>query len=187
MRNSLITLGLIVFFNTAAQTTSTKESSRTTSSVDGVSNESSVTRSTEYYKFDARYQEIKNEVVRDLLTDRLGTSYLTVHDDTFLWKRGKGSTGFFSCLLSENELHLKLNRSMASEDFYDLVNELGDDLTRLIQTHQSPQFTMIDAGSVYNPNSQDPQLLTQELVEAEREFERAKRNLERVQQKKKQR
>lgn len=187
MRKLLITLGLIVSIGAEAQTTSTtstKESSRTTSSVDGISNESSVTRSTEYYKFDARYEETKNEAVRDLLIDRLGTNYLIVHDDTFLWKRGTGSIGFFSCLLSGNQLRLSLNRSVASEDFYDLVNELGKDLTKLVQKHQSHKFTMKDAGEASNPNSLDPQRFSQDLREAEQEFERARQNLERLRKKK---
>lgn len=191
MQRILITLGLIVSIGAIAQTSSSsKETSKTRSSFNSTSAESSITRSKESYRFDAAYDKEKNEAVRELLTDRLGTSYLEVRGGTYEWAKERSGKEFFSCVLRDKQLHLSLNREMASDDFYDLIDELGDDLRDLIQGHtpltwtpRTPKTPMTPS-TPSNPNSADPQLYEDELRQAERELARAQRNLERLKKKK---
>ena len=185
MKNSLFILGLCVCIVSLAQTSSSRKTFKTKSSSDGTSSESSITRSEEFYEFEARYDREKNEAVKELLLDRLGSSYLEVRGKTYEWTKEKGGREFFSCLLENKEVYLRLNTEVASDDFYDLIDELGDDLRDLVQAHKpyswAPMTPMTPQPP--NPNSTDPQLYEEQLRQAERELARAQRNLERLKKK----
>lgn len=187
MQKLLITLGLIVSIGAIAQTTSSsKETSKTKSSFSSTNSESSITRSKESYQFDAEYSKEKNEAVLELLLDRLGTSYLEVRGRVHNWAKEKGGKEFFSCRLEEGEVRLRLDKQTASDDFYDLIDELGDDLRDLVQA-QKPNtwapLTPMTPQPPSNPNSADPQSYQEQLRQAERELARAQRNLEQLKKK----
>lgn len=191
MKKLLITFTLIASVVVAAQTTSSsKETSRTTSSVGNMNSESSITRSGDSYKFDAQFNKDKGEKVRALLMDRLGTSYLRKRGNTYEWERENGGDVFFSCRLTDQRLNFSLNRGVASYEFYDLIDEMGDDLRDIIQGHKPHTFTPHTPSQPTppqppaNPNSTDPQTRDQELKEAERELLRAQQRVERLKKKK---
>ncbi|MEO9870034.1 hypothetical protein [Ekhidna sp.] len=191
MKKLLMILGLIASVAIVAQTTSeSKETSRTTSSSNSISSESSITHSSKSYMFDARFDKRKNSQLRAILIDRLGSDDLRKQGDIYEWSKESKGRIFFSCRLSDRRLNLNLNREVASDDFYDLIDELGDDLRDIVQSHTPhtwAPFTPEPPSQPQppsNPNSTDPQLIDQELREAERELARAQRNVERLKKKK---
>lgn len=181
MRKLFILFVLTSGFWACAQTTSSsKETSRTSTSSNKTSSESSITRSGNSYQFDARFDEDKFDNIQRLLQNRLSPNYLSKKGRAYEWEREVGGRIYFSCKLTSNELHLNLNREVSSDDFFDLIDELGDDLRDVIQTHTSHEWspqTPTPPRTPANPNSIDPQ---QELRDAERELARAKRKVERL-------
>ncbi|MEO9483789.1 MAG: hypothetical protein ABJG47_10105 [Ekhidna sp.] len=188
MKKLTMTLALIAAIGAFAQSTSSsKSTSRTTTSGSTISSESSITRSSDSYQFEARFDEDKHSEVRRILQERLSPSYLTDVGSAYEWEREVGGRTYFNCRLTENKLRLSLNLELSSDDFYDLIDELGDDLRDIIQKHETQTWTPMIPSSPSppaNPNSTDPQLLDQELREAERELARAQRNVERLRKKK---
>lgn len=184
MRKLVLTIGLLVTLGAVAQTTSSsKETSRTTTSGKGISAETSVTRSSGTYKFEAKFKKEKYEAVKELIIDRLESSNLEVNGNSYRWGKKNSEMEYFICELSGRELYLSLDREVASDDFYELIDELGDELRILIQNHTSLTWTPSTPQSPSNPNSTDPQLVMNELRQAELELERARRNVERLKKK----
>lgn len=189
MKKLIMTLGLIVSIEAICQTTnssnsSSKETSITSVSTDDVSSRSSITRSKGSYAFDAKYDKKKYEGVKELLLDQLGTSYLQVNGKTHTWSKEVNGKEFFSCSLTNRELHLNLNLMVSSYDFADQIEELGDDLRDLIQMHEPHSHTPHTPATPHNPNSTDPQLIDNEIRQAELALERAQENLARLKKKK---
>lgn len=186
MKNSLITLCLVAVLAAYGQTT-TSSKSTVSVSTDDINSRSSITRSKGSYEFDASFDKDKYEAVRDLLVDDLGTDNLEVKGKTYHWSRKKGDREFFTCKLETRELQLSLNTEVASYAFEDQIDALGDDLRDLIQKHEKMAWMKPTPPTPptppQNPNSQDPQLVRDELKQAEMELERARRRVERLKKK----
>lgn len=194
MKKLLMTLGLIVSVGAVCQSpssssSSTKETYTTSVSTDDVNSESSITRSSGSYDFDARFDKKKYESVKELIIDELGTSHLQVKGKTHTWVKEKNGREFFSCRLTNNDLHLNLNLKVADDEFSDMIDALGEDLRFLIQKHDSNKWTPSTPSTPQppnNPNSIDPQMVQNELRQAELELDRTQKRVDMLRKKKNQ-
>ncbi|MFK7951516.1 MAG: hypothetical protein AB8B73_01620 [Ekhidna sp.] len=189
MKKVLIICSLIVSVAAFSQASSSsvsrsRETSTTTVSTDDVNSRSSITRSSESYDFDAKFDKKKYEEVKELIIDQLGTNNLQVKGKTYFWNQEKSGREYFSCKLTNNELNLTLNLEVASSGFADDIDELGGDLRDVIQKHKAHTWTPMTPATPQNPNSTDPQLIENELAQAELELELARKRVERLKKKK---
>ncbi len=178
MRPTLLSLFILLIFTGVNAQSKSRETSRTSSS-NGVSSESSITRSDDSYKFDARFNADKYEEIEDLLVKQLGTNYQTT-GSAFEWKEEVNGKSYFKCRLTATTLRFSLDRELSSLDFYSEIDELGDDLKGIIQKHAPCEPVPPTPPTPPNPNGSDPQ---EELRKAEMELLRAQERLDRLKKK----
>lgn len=179
---SLIVSGVVFSQASSSSVSRSRETSTTTVSTDDTNSRSSITRSSESYDFDAKFDKKKYEEVKDLLIEQLGTNNLQVRGKIYTWNKEKSGKEYFSCKLTSNELNLTLNLEVTGSGFADDIDELGDDLRDVIQKHKANAWTPTPPSTPYNPNSRDPQL--DELAQAELELELARKRVEKLKKKK---
>ncbi len=152
------------------KTSSSKSYSVSVENDDSVRHNSSVSisMSDESYKFRARFHNSKTEGLKRMIIESLGEENLNVKGNTLLWTDEKNGEELFECKLSNGQLRIYLDTELASKDFIDSIQILGEELKQYI------------SGSSSKDASKELAKAERELARAERELARAKREAKRA-------
>jgi len=129
----------------------------------------SISISDDSYKFRASYNKSKNEGVKAMLLDQLGKKNLTQNGNTYLWANSQSGDEVFECKLTKGHLRMYVDTEVASKDFIEKINKLGNKLKYYISGTDPKKEEVRNA-----------ERAKREIEKAERELARAKRELERA-------
>lgn len=143
---------------------------------------SSTNRSSTSLTFTSDFKAVKQARIERLLLSRLSSSNLEEDGEGYFWRRSSGGDSYFTCTLTDGELRLSLDRTVASTSFYKEIDLLCGDIVDIIashahQHHQSydPQLRKRSKTTTITSGSTEA-----ELQRALQELEAAREKVERL-------
>jgi len=86
--------------------------------------------------FTSDFKAVKQSSLERLLLNRLSGSNPERDGEVYFWHRSSGGDSYFTCTLTDGELRLSLDRTVAPQSFYAEIDALCNDIVEIISAHK---------------------------------------------------
>ncbi len=139
-----------------------------------VSNSTSVSNSSDTYKFTSKFQFSKRKGILDILESELTDVQVQKKGSQYIWSKMKNGKTIFECELSKTKLRMFLDKKEASYSFHRRMKSLGNELRKYISAHRNFNYTA-SSSSVGDAQAR--------VDRAKEELQRSLKNLEKTKRK----
>ncbi len=135
----------------------------------------SIKNSDDILRLKATFHKSKNLKIKEILLDRLGRNNLQIKKNTLIWKNNTKNEDF-ECELNEGRLFLIVDKHLVTNQFFEKISALVDDLKVIISGDDSKKRKKISQ----ERDQRNLNRAKRDLDRAKENLKRAKENLERA-------
>lgn len=84
------------------------------------------------YTLRAEFDSWKRAKLQKLLSDNLDKNFLTVRDNTMIWKKENNGETAYSFTLSDEKLKVSIDKELVSKSAFEKFKSLGDEISDVL-------------------------------------------------------